>query len=142
MIQYYQGSILIFRKWHRERNVEVKHFSEIKTFEWGKLTMFEWIWMGKEPLPENHAANWAWAGSSSVRDGFISAGLFHSSQSPAAMGAGAAPGHLSWDQTSSVSWVLELCLQQNLPGVSWESPPNTGTKHSPELPLSQHRAKI
>lgn len=40
--------------------------------------------MGKETLPENHSANWAWAGSRYVRDRFITARLFFSLQSHAA----------------------------------------------------------
>lgn len=36
-IQTYHGNTSIFRKWHCKRNIELKHFSEIKTFEWGKL---------------------------------------------------------------------------------------------------------
>lgn len=39
MIQIFHGNILIFRKCHCKRNIELKHFSEIKTFEWRKLTL-------------------------------------------------------------------------------------------------------
>lgn len=40
--------------------------------------------MGKETLPENHSANWAWVGSSYIEDRFVTARLFFSLQSRAA----------------------------------------------------------